>query len=210
MKTRCYTAAVADGIVYIAKAELPIVRHTNMIKGYNKTVLTTTNPGFTPFGQITSSRPSSSSTSDVAPSLASEAASPSPSSTNLTLISGGAIAGAVAGSILVLAIIVGIIYFFWRRHSKRKEQERQAATIMSERRESQYVYAQYAKADASTLSPPMSPPMHSRQPSDQTYGFATSPPLSENGRPWSPESVNLRDEPAELAADEEDTRVPKR
>ncbi|KAL8743114.1 MAG: hypothetical protein Q9184_008152 [Pyrenodesmia sp. 2 TL-2023] len=178
------------------------------VTGYNKTVLTTTNPGFTPFGQLTSS--SSSATSEVTAALASPAPSPSPSSTNLTLISGGAIAGAVAGSVLVLAVIVGIIYLIWRRHSRKKAQERQAATIMSERRESQFVYAQYAKPDASTLSPPTSPPMHSRQPSDQGYGFASSPPLSDNSLPWSPGGVNSWDKPAELAAGDDDRHPAKR
>ncbi|KAL8958305.1 MAG: hypothetical protein Q9193_004612 [Seirophora villosa] len=180
------------------------------ITGYNRTVLTTTNPGFTPFGQATSSSTSASSTSEAAPSPAGAAASPSSSSSDLTLISGGAIAGAVAGSVLVLAAIVGIVYFVWRRNKKKKEQERQAATVMSERRESDYVYAQYAKADAQTRSPTMSPGMHSRQLSDQTYGFATSPPLSDNGRPWSPGSVCSREGPAELAADEEDRHASKR
>lgn len=179
-----------------------------VVTGYNKTVLTTTNPGYTPFGQVTSS--SSSATSEVTAAPASPAPSPSASSTNLTLISGGAIAGAVAGSVLVLAVIVGIIYLIWRRHSRKKEQERQAATIMSERRESQFVYAQYAKPDASTLSPPMSPPMHSRQASDQGYEFATSPPLSDNGRPWSPERMSSHDKPVELAAGDHDTHPAKR
>ncbi|KAI4193414.1 MAG: hypothetical protein LQ348_002870 [Seirophora lacunosa] len=213
-------AAVADGIVH-SEGRAPYCATYRYdqgsrgygcaaITGYNRTVLTTTNPGFTPFGQPTSSSTSASSTSEAAPSPAGAAASPSSSSSDLTLISGGAIAGAVAGSVLVLAAIVGIVYFVWRRNKKKKEQERQAATVMSERRESDYVYAQYAKADASTLSPTMSPGMHSRQLSDQTYGFATSPPLSDNGRPWSPGSVCSRDGPAELAADEEDRHASKR
>ncbi|KAL8836094.1 MAG: hypothetical protein Q9170_003042 [Blastenia crenularia] len=122
---------------------------------------------------------------------------------------GGAIAGTVAGSILVLAGIVSIILFFWRRHRTKKEQERQAASVTSQRTQS-YVYADYAKPPApSTLSPPMSPPMHSRQPSEQGYGFASSPPMSDNGRLWSPETINPQDGPVELEAGRENRSMQK-
>ncbi|KAL8731105.1 MAG: hypothetical protein Q9166_003633 [cf. Caloplaca sp. 2 TL-2023] len=175
------------------------------VTGYNKNVLTTTSPAVTPFGQAASTSLSSSLTaSETDPQLATTAAAAPTSSSSpvdMKLISGGAIAGAVAGSVLTLAAIVGIVMFVLRRRRQRKEHERQAATRMSERSSSQYVYAQYAKPPPSTLSPPTSPPMHSRQPSDQGYGFSLSPPLSDNGRPWSPESVN--NGVAELAVGDE-------
>ncbi|KAL8778173.1 MAG: hypothetical protein Q9213_007534 [Squamulea squamosa] len=162
------------------------------ITGYNKQVLTTTSPGVTPFGQGMSTSLSSSLTGPgtIAQQASAAAIAPLPSSSpaDMRLISGGAIAGAVAGSVLALAGIVGIFVFFRRRHRAKKEQERLAATRVSERSSSQYVYAQYAKPPPSTLSPPTSPPMHSRHPSDQTYGFPSSPPLSDD-RPWSPEAV---------------------
>ncbi|KAL8804551.1 MAG: hypothetical protein Q9223_005732 [Gallowayella weberi] len=174
--------------------------------GYNKTVLTTISPSVTPFGQASSASSKSSLTSSEpdagAASISAGAPSPSSSTVDMKLISGGAIAGAVAGSVLALAAIVGIVVFFWRRHRTKKEQERQAATNLSERSGSQYVYAQYAKPPPSTLSPPNSPPMHSRHPSDQAYGFPSSPPLSDD-RPWSPEAVVLPNGPAELEVGDE-------
>lgn len=136
-----------------------------------------------------------SSTAAVTPSSSS-------SPVDIRLISGGAIAGAVAGSVLALAAIVGVFVFFLRRHRMKKEQERQAATVMAQRAQQDYVYAQYAKTDGSTLSPPMSPPLHSRHPSDKSGGFAGSPPMSDNGRPWSPETVRSDDGPAELAGED--------
>ena len=52
------------------------------------------------------------------------------------------------------------------------------------------MYPQYQKTEQGLYSPPMSPPLFSRDPSEQ-YG---SPPLSEQGRfPYSVES--LRDSP---------------
>ncbi|KAL8806613.1 MAG: hypothetical protein Q9182_001261 [Xanthomendoza sp. 2 TL-2023] len=137
------------------------------------------------------------------------APSPSSSTVDMKLISGGAIAGAVAGSVLALAAIVAVVVFFWRRRRTKKEQERQAATNMSERSGSQYVYAEYAKPPPSTLSPPNSPPMHSRHPSDQAYGFPSSPPLSDD-RPWSPETVVLPHGPAELEVGDEARTLQKR
>ncbi|KAL8697046.1 MAG: hypothetical protein Q9201_007338 [Fulgogasparrea decipioides] len=181
--------------------------------GYNKTVLTTTTPGVTPFGQSASTTSSSSPTSQMgamAGTTVMANPSPSSSSADMTLISGGAIAGAVAGSVLALAAIVGIFVFFLRRHRLKKEQERQAATMTSERAQQEYVYAQYAKTEVSTLSPPMSPPMHSRHPSDQTQLFASNPPLSDNDRPWSPETVSLQNGPAELGVGDEVRSSPKR
>ncbi|KAL8957762.1 MAG: hypothetical protein Q9183_005974 [Haloplaca sp. 2 TL-2023] len=176
------------------------------MKGYNKTVLTSPTAGATAFG------PEASTTAfaDVTPSGESSTVSipsPSPSPADLTLISGGAIAGAVAGAVLAVAAIAGIIVFFFRRHRLKKEQERQAATMMAERAQQQYVYADYAKTDGSTLSPPMSPPMHSRHPSDQTAGFPSSPPLPNNDQPWSPETV--RNGPVELAGGDE-VHVPQK
>ncbi|KAL8994282.1 MAG: hypothetical protein Q9169_005698 [Polycauliona sp. 2 TL-2023] len=159
------------------------------ITGYNKAVLTTTTPGVVPFGQAATTSATSSETDAQQATVTAAAPSPSSSDVDMTLISGGAIAGAVAGSVLALAAIVGIVLFFRRRHRIRKEQERLAATRISERTSSQYVYAQYAKPAPSTLSPPNSPPMHSRHPSDQGYTFPSSPPLSENDQPWSPENV---------------------
>ncbi|KAL8725173.1 MAG: hypothetical protein Q9181_006517 [Wetmoreana brouardii] len=176
------------------------------VTGYDKTVLTTTTPAVTPFGQGASSTLSSSPTSQtgaMAGTTVMASPSPSSSSADMTLISGGAIAGAVAGSVLALAAIVGIFIFFLRRHRLKKEQERQAATMTSERAQQEYVYAQYAKTDGSTLSPPMSPPMHSRHPSDQTQAFVLSPPLSDNDRPWSPETVSSQNGPAELGVGDE-------
>ncbi|KAL8869458.1 MAG: hypothetical protein Q9174_004259 [Haloplaca sp. 1 TL-2023] len=171
------------------------------MKGYNKTVLTSPTAGVVPFESEASATPLfGSAPSDQSDPIAS-IPSPSPSPADLTLISGGAIAGAVAGAVLVLAAIVGIVVFFFRRHRLKKEQERQAATMMAERAQQQYVYAEYAKTDGSTLSPPMSPPMHSRHPSDRMAGFPSSPPLSDNDRPWSPETV--RNGPVELAGSEE-------
>lgn len=177
-----------------------------MVK-YDKSVFTTTTPGVVPFGQVTTT---SSTLGTNAPGRTTIIAAPSPTSqsTDTTLISGGAIGGTVAGSILVVAALIGIIFFFWRRHRIKKEQERQAANMTSQRTHS-YVYADYAKPDASTLSPPMSPPMHSRQPSEQGFGFASSPPLSDNDRPWSPESVNSQKGPVELAAGQEDRSTRK-
>ncbi|KAI4202409.1 MAG: hypothetical protein LQ350_002627 [Teloschistes chrysophthalmus] len=172
-------------------------------EGYNKTVLTTTTPGVTPLDQSASTTSSASSTGSQLAGSTAAAISPSNSSpVDIKLISGGAIAGAVAGSVLALAAIVGIFFFFLRRHRIKKEQERQAATVMAQRAQQDYTYAQYAKTDGSTLSPPMSPPMHSRHPSDHTHGFAVSPPITDNGRPWSPETVRSEDGPAELAAEE--------
>ncbi|KAI4088805.1 MAG: hypothetical protein L6R37_008149 [Teloschistes peruensis] len=166
-------------------------------------VLTTTTPGITPLDQSASTTSSASSTgSQLAGSTAAAVAPSSSSPVDIKLISGGAIAGAVAGSVLALAAIVGIIFFFLRRYRIKKEQERQAATVMAQRARQDYVYAQYPKTDGSTLSPPMSPPMHSRHPSDQTQNFAVSPPMTENGRLWSPETVRSEDGPAELAAEE--------
>ncbi|KAL8936790.1 MAG: hypothetical protein Q9211_004017 [Gyalolechia sp. 1 TL-2023] len=166
---------------------------------YDKSVLTSTTPGVVPFGQDSSTSLSSGSSETKALVQTTIIAAPSPSteSTDTTLISGGAIGGTVAASILVITALVGIVFFFWRRHRIKKEQERQAASMTSRRTQS-YVYAQYAKLDGST----MSPPTHSRQASDQGYGFASSPPLSDNDRPWSPESVNSNSQkgPAELAA----------
>lgn len=183
------------------------------VKGYNKTVLTSPTDAVTPFGQSASTTSSSGTTpasSQLTDSTITAAPSPSSSPANLTLISGGAIAGTVAGSILALAAIVGIFVFFLRRHRIKKEQERQAATVMSERAQQEYVYAQYAKTDGSTLSPPMSPSMHSRHPSDQNVGFASSPPVSDNDRPWSPETVILRTGPAELGVEDEPRYSQKR
>ncbi|KAL9039574.1 MAG: hypothetical protein Q9180_002447 [Flavoplaca navasiana] len=173
--------------------------------GYNKTVLTTTIPGVIPFGQAESASTTSSETDAQQATVTAAAPSPSSSEVDMTLISGGAIAGAVAGSVLALATIVGIFLFFRRRHRIKREQERLAATRMSERTSSQYVYAQYAKPPPSTLSPPNSPPMHSRHPSDHGYGFPSSPPMSD--RPWSPETV--ANEVAELGAGDEATNVRK-
>ena len=116
------------------------------------------------------------------------------------MISGGAIAGAVVGSVLAVAAIVGIVVFIMRRQKQKKEQRKQAATHLS-------VYDMYAKPPPSTLSPPTSPPMHSRHPSEQTYGYQSSPPLSDNGRPWSPETVNPG--VAELAVGDEATNWQK-
>ncbi|KAI4272183.1 MAG: hypothetical protein LQ337_005466 [Flavoplaca oasis] len=172
--------------------------------GYNKTVLTTTTLGVIPFGQAESASTTSSETDAQQASVTAAAPSPSSSSeVDMTLISGGAIAGAVAGSVLALAAIVGIFLFFRRRHRVKREQERLAATRMSER--TSIVYAQYAKPPPSTLSPPNSPPMHSRHPSDHGYGFPSSPPMSD--RPWSPETV--ANEVAELGAGDEATNVRK-
>ncbi|KAI4236844.1 MAG: hypothetical protein L6R40_006033 [Gallowayella cf. fulva] len=172
------------------------------VTGYNKTVLTTTDAAITPFGQASSTTPSSSETNAQPATVTAGAPSTSSSPVDMKLISGGAIAGAVAGSVLALAAIVGIVVFFWRRHRTKKERERVAATRMAERSSSQYMYAQYAKPAPSTLSPPTSPPMHSRHPSDQTYGFPSSPPLSDD-RPWSPETVVLPPGPAELGVGDE-------
>ncbi|KAL8947892.1 MAG: hypothetical protein Q9222_005867 [Ikaeria aurantiellina] len=123
----------------------------------------------------------------------------------------GAIAGAVAGSVLALAAIVGVVVFFVKRRRTKRDQERQAANVMSERARQSMMYAEYAKPAApSTLSPPMSPPMHSRHPSDQTYGFASSPPLSDQDRPWSPGSMHSRNGPAELAGENEGHPFQKR
>ncbi|KAL8876986.1 MAG: hypothetical protein Q9198_004910 [Flavoplaca austrocitrina] len=175
------------------------------ITGYNKTVLTTTTPGVIPFGQTESASTTSSETDAQQATVTAAAPSPSSSEVDMTLISGGAIAGAVAGSVLALATIVGIFLFFRRRRRVKREQERLAATRMSERTSSQYIYPHYAKPPPSTLSPPNSPPMHSRHPSDHGYGFPSSPPMSD--RPWSPETV--ANEVAELGAGDEATNVRK-
>lgn len=178
------------------------------VTGYNKTVLTTTNPGILPFGESASTSATGSG-SDTQQATVTAAVLPASSSeADMTLISGGAIAGAVAGSVLALAAIVGIFLFFRRRHRFKKEQQRLAATSMPERSSSQYMYAQYAKPPPSTLSPPTSPPMHSRHPSDQNYGFQSSPPLSDNDRPWSPETVT--NEVAELSVGDETTNIHNR
>ncbi|KAL8673189.1 MAG: hypothetical protein Q9168_002381 [Polycauliona sp. 1 TL-2023] len=174
------------------------------ITGYNKTVLTTTTPGVVPFGQAVSTSATDSETDIQQATGTAAAPTASSSDVDMTLISGGAIAGAVAGSILALAAIVGIFLFFRRRHRIKKEQERLAATRMSERSSSQYVYAQYAKLAPSTLSPPTSPPLHSRHPSDQGYEFPSSSPLN---RPWSPE--NVAHEVAELGAGDESSNIRK-
>ncbi|KAL9608373.1 MAG: hypothetical protein Q9167_006787 [Letrouitia subvulpina] len=175
-------------------------------KGYNKTVLTATAPGATPFGQsasatlASSSTASSSSSSYAVPSRTTSSATSSP--VNMGLISGGAIAGAVAGSVLALAAVVGIIVFFLRRHRNKKEQERLDAnrSLEMSSRADRYVYANYAKPSPGlSSSPPLSPPMHSRQPSDHMFMFGSSPPPSEHdGRPFSPESVSPRIGPVEL------------
>ena len=178
------------------------------VRGYNKTVLTTTTAGVVPFGQdastTSSSMPTTSSSSPTmaAPSttVASASATPSP---NMTLISGGAIAGAVAGSVLALAAIVGIVLLILRRRRINKQQERQAANRVSEqtsRRFSEhFMYAPYAKPSPVFSSPPHSPPLHSRQPSDNLYMFGTSPPQSEHGgQPFSPEMMTPRMDAVEL------------
>ncbi len=170
------------------------------ITGYNKTVLTTTTPGIIPFGQAESLSTTSSETDAQQATVTAAAPSPSSSEVDMTLISGGAIAGAVAGSVLALVTIVGIFLFFRRRHRIKREQERLAATRMPER--TSYMYA---KPPPSTLSPPNSPPMHSRHPSEQGYGFPSSPPMSD--RPWSPETVT--NEAVELGAGDEVTNVRK-
>ncbi|KAL8912821.1 MAG: hypothetical protein Q9172_007422 [Xanthocarpia lactea] len=178
------------------------------VTGYNKTALTTTSAGVTPFGQAVSSGVTSADTEAQQTSTTAAASSPSSSPVDMRLISGGAIAGAVAGSVLALAAIVGIFVFFRRRHRMKKEQERLAATRRAERSSSQYMYAQYAKPPPSTLSPPTSLPMHSRHPSNQNYGFPSSPPLSDTGRPWSPEAV--ASEVAELGVGDEASNFQKR
>lgn len=194
----CATYQYADGRGYGCAA----------ITGYNKAVLTTTNPGIMPFGQSVSASATGSETDAQQATVTAAAPPASSSEVDMTLISGGAIAGAVAGSVLALAAIVGIFLFFRRRHRIKREQQRLAATRMSERSSSQYMYAQYAKPPPSTLSPPTSPPMHSRHPSDQNYGFQSSPPLSDNDRPWSPETV--ANEVAELGVGDEATNIHKR
>ncbi|KAL8714394.1 MAG: hypothetical protein Q9220_001727 [cf. Caloplaca sp. 1 TL-2023] len=182
---------------------------------YNRTVLTTPDAGVTPFGQSAltsqSSGSESETTTPVAVTTMLPPPSPSPSPADMTLISGGAIAGAVAGSVLALAAIVGVVIFFVKRHRNKKDHERQEANVMSERARQSILFAQYAKpAPPSTLSPPTSPPLHARHPSDQTYVFPSSPPLSDQDRPWSPGSMHSRNGPAELAGENEGYPFQKR
>lgn len=179
--------------------------------GYNKTVLTTTTPGVTPFGQTAST--TSSELSSATPTQVRSSATASP--VNMKLISGGAIAGAVAGSVLALAAIVGIVLFMLRRRRLKKQQERQAATCPGPQTSCPYsdqlVYASYAKPSPAFASPSQSPPLHSRQPSDHMYMFGTSSPQSEFGNQYfSPEVVTPRLEAAELEVRDERQSLPKR
>lgn len=185
------------------------------MEGYNKTVLTTTTPGVIPFGQSASTTPSShsttmSSTSDAADTPANNAQSSATSSpANMTLISGGAIAGTVAGSVLAIAAIIGIVLFILRWRRIKKQHERDAATATSERSmrrfSDRFVYANYAKPSTGFSSPPQSPPLHSRHPSDHMYMFETSPAQSELGvRAFSPESMSPNMVPVELEVKEEE------
>ena len=187
---------------------------------YNKTVLTTTTPGVTPFGQITSttsegsSSVTSSTSSSSPPSITQGKPSATASPVNMRLISGGAIAGAVAGSVLALAAIVGIVVFVLRRRRVKKQQERQAATRIAPQTSrpfsDQLVYANYAKPSLAFSSPPQSPPLHSRQPSDHMYMFGTSPPPSALGNhSFSPEAVSPPLEAAELEVRDERQQGPK-
>ena len=181
-------------------------------KGYSKTVLTTTTPDVTPFGQadsVTSSTSSSvpttspraSSLPTSSPILTTPATTSPPAS--MTPVSGGTIAGAVAGAVVALAAVVGIVLLFLRRHRHKKQQERQAANCSSAQTSrpfsGRFLYAQYAKPSPTFASPPQSPPLHTRHPSDQSYMCGTSPPQSElGGQYFSPESFTPKLEPAEL------------
>lgn len=187
--------------------------------GYNKTVLTTTTPGVTPFGQTASTTSSelasaTSTTSSTNSQSTYMRSSATASPENMRLISGGAIAGAVAGSVLVLAAIVGMAFYIMRRRRVKKQQKRQAANCSGQQTSrpfsDQLVYASYAKPSPAFASPPQSPPQHSRHPSDHTYMFGTSPPRSELGDQYlSPEVVTPRLEVAELEVKNEGQRVPK-
>ena len=123
----------------------------------------------------------------------------------MRLISGGAIAGAVAGAVLALAAIIGIVLFILRRRRVQKQNERQAANRPGPQPFSdQLVYANYAKPSLAFSSPPQSPPLHSRQPSDHIYMFGTSPPQSDLGNHYfSPETVNPKLATAELEVRDE-------
>ena len=181
-------------------------------KGYSKTVLTTTTPDVTPFGQagsttsstsssVPATRPSASSLPASSPFVTTPATTSPPA--DMTPISGGTIAGAVAGGVVALAALVGTVLLFLRRHRHKKQQERQAANCSSSQTSrpfsDRFLYAQYAKPSPAFASPPQSPPLHTRHPSDQSYMCGTSPPQSElGGQYFSPESFSPRLEPAEL------------
>ena len=181
-------------------------------KGYSKTVLTTTTPDVTPFGQAGSLTSSTSSgvpvtspqatlLSTSSPVLTTPATTTAPASK--TPISGGTLAGAVAGAVVGLAAVVVILLLFLRRHQHKKQQERQATNCCSGQTSRPFserlVYAQYAKPSPTFASPPQSPPLHTRHPSDQSYMCGTSPPQSElGGQYFSPESFSPGLEPAEL------------
>lgn len=178
-------------------------------------MLTTTTPGVTPFGQSTSTTAISRTATSLRPntdktSITTEASSSATSSpVKMTSISGQAIAGAVAGSVLALVAMIAIVFFVRRRRRVKKQQERRAISRTSEQDPRPYsdrfMYAHYTKSGQAFPLSAHSPPMHSRQPSDGMDMFGLSPPQSElGGPPFSPECVSPRMGPVELEVTNED------
>ena len=120
---------------------------------------------------------------------------------NMTSISGGAIAGAVVGSVVGLGICALLVFILLRKHISKK---RRAAAARAKEEEEQtyrnrFVYADYAKPGSDFASPSLSSPGHHRHGSDPDNASETG------GRSFSPEGFPSptpdvdRQEPFELA-----------
>lgn len=157
---------------------------------YNKTVLTTTTSQAAPFGQdpssvsISSTSTSSTSTKPQPGSTSSLSRVTSSSTTqvNATLLSGGAIAGIVAGCIVALAAVTWLVLLCLKRRRQRPAQQPGHPPFHLEASQDQYIYPQYMKPDGGINS---SSWHHSRHLSD-----LHSQQSELEVRPFSPETLH--------------------